>query len=315
MDKTLKSRTFFYGTGAVIIAIYAYLTLHAPVSRTTPSQFQLGSGLRLILQSSYVILIAFTWFFGTVAVRSGFIFAKKIQEKDFKKLLFNLSMGLGTLVLGFITATFVGQIRTYNPYDPNIVRTVSIIVNYIYVAAQFFGFWFLYRAVEKKMNVHYKNMIVSVIITLIIGIIWVGLIFTNPTRQISSVANINPTFYISDFLILYTIILPTLCGWFFGITASFDLADISIQSSNLKLQRSFSQLVSGVWLLVLSFIVLFGILSVGAQRLLAVGLSGVLIIIYAFVFIILSAFGYTALSLKKLEKQKGGELNTYESNK
>ncbi len=318
MNKIIQNKIFFYSMIAILIALYAYLTLCAPISRTTPPQFQLTTIYSIILKISFTALVGLTWFFGALAIRRGFVFAGKIKEEGFRKFLFDLSLGLSILVFGYMLATFVGQIRSYNPDNLMVIRMVTIAVNYIYVLTQFFGFYFLYKGVsfyktQQKIDAHSKNIVVGIVITLIIGSLWVWLIFTNTTRQVSTVMNINPSFFINDFLIVFTIIIPTLFGWFFGIMASLGLADLSIESPNIYFQKAFSKLVSGVWLLILSFVVLFGILSISVQRLLNLGLAGVLVIVYVFILIILWAYGYTALSLKNLEKSKEKELNSYDS--
>ncbi len=315
MPKLIQNKYIFPSIVFILTIAYAYLTLNSPVSKITPPVFQISPIYTIILRLSFVILLGLAWFFGSIAARRGIMFARETKEQDLQKFLFNLSVGFTILLLGYVIATFVGQIRTYHPDDPIIARNVTIIVNYIYVCVQLFGFWFIYKGIEKKVSNHNKNIIVGSVITIIIGVLWIGLIFTNPTRQISQTSHILPSYYISDFLIIYTIILPIIIGWFFGIMASFDLADLSVESANLSIQKSFSKLVSGVWLLILSYIVLFGILSVGAQRLLAVGLTGILFIIYVFIFIILLSYIYVGKSLKNLQNYKEQNLHIYESNK
>src|SRR3989344_8109916 len=262
MNKKLLGKIIFCFIMGLVIAAYVYLTLNAPSPANTRPECPLTGIQKILMQFSFIGLMVVTWILGAVAVWQAWYFSQTTNKGEFDTIFKNLSFGVGILLSALIVATLIGQIRTYHPGNEDIRRVVTIAVNYVYVFAQFLGFWFFYKGFavkEKKPGVYNHNIIVGIILTLVIGSFWVALIFSNPTRQVSGGPGITPSFYISDLLIIATIILPTLLGWFFGITSSLRLADFSIEASDVNYQKAFSKLVSGVWLLILGFIILLGI--------------------------------------------------------
>jgi hypothetical protein len=223
----------------------------------------------------------------------------------FTRLFFRLlGWGVGILLCGSIAAILVGQIKNYYPSDELMKRAVTIVTNYIYVVSSLIGFGVIHRASlanhQRKTGRPNQNTFIVICLTAVIGLLWAALIFTNASRQISAVPGAAPSFYINDWLIVATIIIPTIVGWFFAVMSALILSDTGPTAVDERRRRQFSRLTIGIWLLLFGFIILNGILSIGAERFMSVGLSGVLIIIYVFVLAVLAAYWGISSSIKNL---------------
>src|SRR3989344_544695 len=105
----LKNKTIFYGILGLLIAAYAYLSFNAPVQPSARPEFALTGITKILVQLSFMGLVALTWIFGATAIWRGFLLAKRVENAEFGKILFNLSLGISILLLGFIAGIFMGQ--------------------------------------------------------------------------------------------------------------------------------------------------------------------------------------------------------------
>ncbi len=301
----------FYGTTGVLAVLYAVLLFFQP-DQPTSQIFVLSKTARAFLQITFAAPIILIWFLGTGAVLESSMHAEKTRVHVQKVLFHALAWGIGILLLGFIFGVFVGQIKSYYPSSAYFYRMATIIVNYTYVFPPLFGFLVIFRAagsVQKEYAFNdsqsdTENSIVASTMTTLIGVFWIALIFTNTGRQVSQTDNLPPSFYISDFTIFSTIVAPTLLAWFYGIAAAFHLADFSMERGDGQRTRALSQMVSGIWLLIFSYILLFGLLSAGASRLVGLGLGGVVAALYIFIFALLVGHWRIAAAVKKISTEE-----------
>lgn len=305
-----KRAMLFYGIIGVFSAVYAVALFFQPTQTPASSSFVLSETARRLLQITFAVPVILIWFLGIESVLESSFYAKKARSETDKALFRTLAWGIGVLLGGFIFGTFVGQLKAYYPVNEFLRRMTTIIVNYTYVFPPLFGFWILSRAVNpahrSAMREREYNG-VAAFLTLLIGIFWVAVIFTNTGRQVSR-AGLPPSFYVNDFVIVATIILPTLLAWFYGIVAAFRLADFSAETTERGRERTLSRLVFGIQLLIFSYILLFGLLSLGSVRILGLGLGGVIMALYLFITALFVAHWRISASIKNLSKEyEGGE--------
>ncbi len=303
LEQEYKKRAMlFYGITGVLSAVYAVSLFFQP-DQSVSAAFTLGENARKILRITFTVPIMLIWFLGTESILSSSFSAKKARSGAEKSLFRALSWGIGILLGGFVFGTFVGQLKSYFPDNESVRRMTTIIVNYTYVFPPLFGFWILSRAVNPAQRTatrerEYNGM--AVFLAFLVGTFWAALIFTNTGRQVSRGVGLPPSFYISDILIVATIILPTLLSWFYGIAAALRLSDFSAEITERGRERVLSRLVFGIQLLIFSYILLFGLLSLGSTRLIGLGLVGVIIALYLFIAALLAAHWLISASIKNL---------------
>jgi hypothetical protein len=281
--------------------VYIVLFFNTP-EQPPVSGFEIGEQTRNILKMSIIGIFLLTWFLGMLASIRSFDYAQKTHNEKFKILFHALGIGILVLVVGSAITSFVDQIRNYNPENEEIHRNITIVLNYLYVLIPLISFSHLYCAISHKyLKVklsHNKNFVVGVAITVAIGSLWTALIFTNPARQGTGLN--SPGFYINDTLIIFTIIIPTIFSWFFGVMSTLRMSDIATEIQETLKKRAFSKIIVGVWLLIFDNILLSGLLSVGVDRLMIIGTSGIIVIIYLFVFINLIAYHRLSSGVKEM---------------
>ncbi|MBI3633073.1 MAG: hypothetical protein HY226_02160 [Candidatus Vogelbacteria bacterium] len=293
-----------YAITAILGVLYAYLTLMAPEPSKVIPGFEMTYIARKVLQTTLIVPIILTWFFAIRTVLYTQFYYYHVSKEPQRTFFRLLGFGIGALIGGFIVATLVGQIRNYNIDNDLVKGAVTIAVNYVYVLSGLVGFGLIYRATRneasKKMDSPNQNMAVGICLALIIGVIWALLIFTNTSRQVSDIPGSTASFYISDFLIITTVIIPTVVGWFLAVMSALNLSEKGPAVVDQKIRRQFSRLTIGLWFLLFSLIVLNGILAIGTDRLVRVGLLVVLIIIYFFILLVLLAYWKISKSIEGL---------------
>lgn len=301
-QKIKKNGWLFTALVAISGAIYAYFSITAP---STASGEQLGlTGIKLfIVQITIIIPFIFTWIMGAIAVKKLKSYSETIGDESESKAFKLFSIGITYLVAGLVISQLIGLLKNFFQENISIIAFITILVNYINILFPLIGFILLWRGAKllSPMVKSWKDAhLVSIIIVIIIGIIFSLLIFTNQTRQVSLVASIQPTYFISDILIVISIILPTLTMWFFGFSASLILGE----ARNIQNKNGITKLIGGIWIVVFSSIIFKSIVSLGTLRFISFGLAKTLGIIYLFLIVIGIGYYFIAYGSKKLLNQE-----------
>lgn len=298
-----KDHAWFFYVGVVALsAIYVYLSISAPLS---PSAERLGitSWMLTIIYVTFLIPYVSVWF---LAVQS-IINLKRLQQLQnapLNKGYGLMSLGLTFLILGMISTAFISLAGNYNRENTSMVVTVNILNNYIQILFPLLGFFILFQAAKISANNTQKKFseddFVSLIVTLILAVLYTALVFTNPSRQVSLDPVLQPTYYISDPLIVATIIIPSAISWFYGIRASYVMG--VAETETRQPASTVALLGTSFWFIVVASILLQALDALGTERFLQVGRGLTLALIY--LFLVAICFGYWQLNraIKKLIK-------------
>jgi hypothetical protein len=114
--------------------------------------------------------------------------------------------------------------------------------------------------------------------------------FGNTSRQVAAEAGSFASYYISDPLIVLTIIIPLAVTWFVGLQAILQIERYVHSLSQAKWRRAIVNLFHGLLAVISSSIILQAITAFGSEQLQQVSL--VLIVVIIYLFIVLQAAGY-----------------------
>ena len=207
----------------LIWIIYVCLTILAPASDTI-HRYALNIVQLNLLRATIFVPYLFVWLAALFAIlnfKRYIVLVGDSPEKDgFKKF----TNGLWFLLTVVVLPAFISLVASYFPRSSAAARVSALSANYSTIILYLAGFWCLLeasgslnRAIGNIVRLKKTTQTIAVIFSVVLAAIFAWFIFHNPFRRISTDPFIHPTYYISDILIVLTIILPYFFVWLFGI--------------------------------------------------------------------------------------------------
>lgn len=299
----------FTNVGSVVVLLffilYLYITFTTPQTETGKAQFQLSDTKLFFIRLSIGIPYFFMWFATFYSARTLAIQAKKTTA--LQQLHTALSRGFLFLLIGTIATTILGAIRSkLLVSNPSILPGFTILINYLYVFIPATAFYQILIGLKKtdvseklKLSASEGHFLQALLITVVIGLVYVPLVFTNPNRQVAFNTESAASYYLSDPVMVVTLLLPTLLTWMLGIYVTLKLSKVFLKLG----YENITSFINGFYLVILSSMLLQAILSLGTERLYEFGLGAILLLVYLLIFsqtggYMLIARGVAALSNK-----------------
>ncbi len=260
----------------------------------------------IILTVTLMVPWVATWVFGVMGYLRLLRYGKVIQDNAEARPFKLLAWGVMVLVWSLILATLVSSLRSrFLDVHPLVVST-TIVLNYLYALAPLLGFYLIWKAIRLLGygKIALKRLkLPAILVGLGLAVVVAGhisLVFTNPDRQIAP-SNIMPaTYYLPDWLIVLTVVLPVVLSWALGVLAVAGMYQYKREVPGFIYKRFMRILSHGIILIVLGSIFLQGIQSLGPQRLLSSGLQSILLLLYIFLFVQLAGYLLVNHSAKRL---------------
>ena len=230
-------------------------------------------------------------------------FALTVKSPSEKKAIIFIVFSIACLLAGLILSSLLSAFRNYS--RPSLSKFITILLNYTYIFPYLASFLFLFAAQLQfrkilKMRFIFLDYILSLLLGLFLGYIYLLLIFQNPNREVPVGILTPASFYIGDFWIISTILLPMVLGWTVALFSIFRFIRISRNASVFIYKSYFNKIVLSITLIVLSSIILHFLISLGTVRLLSFPLLSILAI--AYIFIIIQMLGFLFLGSVKKSK-------------
>lgn len=124
---------------------------------------------------------------------------------------------------------------------------------------------------------------------------------TNPARQFPPSSGIKAAYYLPDWLLVTTIIIPYLFVWFYGMRAAAHLAFYRKNVSGVVYKQALGYLAVGLGTVIVSSMALRFLVSL-TTLLNSLSLKILLILLYALIFVIASGYIFIAVGAKKLKR-------------
>src|SRR5258706_1749730 len=220
LSQITKRQWIYYGVTLISIFIYSLLSFFAP---TNPSSKTFGLTETQIFFLKFTIIIPYfiTWALAAYGLSTLEKYIALIKTKDdtIKPLLKSFRTGLIWIVLGTILTSLAGGLQPFFMTNKSLLPIISIGINYMYVFPSLIGFIVIFRGalqLQYSPEMHDRKRVsylFNTIIIFVISIIYIFLIYTNPTRQFSTNPSIPPTYYLPDIVIALTIVLPIIATW------------------------------------------------------------------------------------------------------
>lgn len=302
--KPTKFSLTYYGLLALSSVLYAGLTLLQPIRSNA---YNLSNMQIHLIQLSFVIPIILIWcltVFGGVRFKN---YAHSIASSEEGKGLGLVADSLLLLGFGGIMSSIYTLATNFVP-NRQLVEEFAIGRNYlnILIAVVSYGVMYagsrrLLRNVDTKASIYSAKVYLPGALLVMSVAVYSALMFLNPNRNSSPDPATITSFYLPDWLILTTIILPYTLIW---ITATVAIVNLRVVAHGVKgiiYQQALKRLVLGL-MLVVSFSLAMGLLSSLSGLFVGASLQFILIFIYLILIGYAAGFVVIASAARRLTR-------------
>lgn len=291
-----------YGGVFVLWIGYFLLGQYAPKQ---PSPYSFSPVATILLTLSIAVPFLVAWIAGCYAGTTLLLSVPTMQEKEDKIAFTRIAYGMFSLIGGLIIASLIGSAKPYVVGDATLTAVLTIITNYLYILGPLVGFACIFSGSGHLRRTEGDRLLSGWLPALGVGLalfsaVYLWLTFTNTTRQVGVSAQIQASYFLSDALIVATIILPFLVTQVLTFFSVARLVDYYRSSTGAIYKQAATYLIVGCLSVMGGADLLQALLSLGSTRLLGLGLGALLLIVYAFLAFKTFGFFYLALGARKL---------------
>ncbi len=207
-----------------------------------------------------------------------------------------VSRGLGLLIFDLICIPIISAARAFWGTHEAVAASLTILSNYFHILIPLLAFGFLFVGSRKLVrSSRYATALRSKMLpTFVASLLFIALftiaVFGNTSRQVAPGPGSFASYYISDLMIVLTIIIPLGITWVLGLQAALNTEQYVHALAQPKWRKAINHFFHGLLAIVGSSIILQAITAFGSEQLQQVGLALILAVIY--LFIIVQAVGY-----------------------
>lgn len=293
-----------YGLLALATAGYAAATVLTPLS---PRANTYGLTIEQIreLQLTLIIPVILVWFtalWGSLRFKR---YALSIYEGADGKALNGIANGLLVLVAQLALGSLL-QASIHFLQHWFTVETITIATNYLAVALSLISFSLIYRGAWRLAKlVEFKsfrrNQLLGLLILIVLGILYAWLLAHNPDRLRSLDPGKIVSYYLPDWLLLLTIVIPYIITWGLGLMASAAIRSYQKNAVGILYRKPLARLSAGLFIIILSLTLLQLITALGPS-LVDLGLQAILGLLYGLILVYAAGHILVALGARRLAK-------------
>ncbi len=292
-----------YYVGLMLLNIGLIFVL--PASKTTMQAYHLSNNQYHILLFLVLLPLMLIWsaaFYGFISLhRYAHLIADTPEGKGFN----NIASGMGWIAWGLPAPSILGTIlngiaNVYTGFHPAAI----IIANYAYVIAALGAFYYFsfgagLLARQAKVHIDMKSAKQLTLIFVAVGTVFCYLMFSK--LHDATLTNSYNAFYLPNWLVDLTLIMPYLYAWFIGFIAAAVLMLLAKRSSGILYKQALQLLASGLLIIILSLSAVQYFRAI-VPRSGHLSLGGALLFIYVVYGV--SVIGYTLVTLgsRKLKR-------------
>lgn len=287
--------------------IYIVINLLIPPAADTLTRFGLTPEKARMLKISVLlpyVVIWFVAFFGYVQLRD---YSNLIKESKDGRSLSVIADGLMILAIAMPMTALASTVTNYlGETDPGSLPAGTIINHYFELLLSGLAVSYIYKGSQDLAGTiaAKKNDIFEYIFRIgfiALAVLYSYLTLSNPSRQFPTAEAHRAAYYLPDFLLVTTIILPFLIIWYLGFRSA---EYIQLYRSNVKghlYRNSLGYLATGILFVILSRIALRFFNSLNGV-LVSSSLRFVLVVVYILLVLIAIGFVVIAIGARRLKK-------------
>lgn len=304
MNRFFASTKWFLG----ITAFYIVLMFVLPANHITKANYNLSDTQYHVLLFLVQVPIIAVWIGALYGYTSLRRYTERVRDTPEGKDFATMTKGMGWIAWGLpVPSTMSILLNSIANSHPGFQGAALIITNYAYVIVSFMAFHYFSRGTGSLAERSQVRLTMSTAkrllpIFVVIGLVFCYLMFSK--FQNLDLGNSFNAFYLPNWLIALTIMLPYLYAWSIGLLAAYVLILIARQASGVLYKRAVQLLALGLAATIIGLFALQYFRAI-VPRSGHLTVGGALLCIYAIYAI--STTGYLLLAagarrLKKIEE-------------
>ncbi|HUC87073.1 MAG TPA: hypothetical protein VMR75_01970 [Candidatus Saccharimonadales bacterium] len=293
-----------YGLLAVASLLYIGGTLYAPIATATHT-YSLSPRAVHTLELTIVLPIIAVWFtalWGSLRFKR---YAISIYESADGKALNTLANGLLTLVSGLVATSLLQSLNAHL-IKLGYAKSWTIFSNYFGVVVALVAFAVILRGAYRLAHlVEFpsieRSRIIALALLAIMGVAYVWLLAMDPYRQTTPDPLQFTSYYLPDWLLLSTVVLPYLLVWYGGLMAVIYLRRYQNYSPGIIYHAALKRLSWGLMAVIVASVLIQLVVAIGPS-LHHAGLGNILLLLYGLIIIYAIGHVLVAIGARKLAK-------------
>jgi len=236
----------------VAILVYASLIFGTPTDPGVLERYNMSQLQTRLISLTVVLPFALIWFLALYGYSAFRDYAKSIEKGKDGKAFADIATGLSVLAVGLPLSTIASSLgRLLARNSENLLPATTVFNHYVNIAITLFAFWFIHKGavqLQKLTKEEPKGREWSLLLGgfIALALTYVYLVLTNPARNNTAAFDGQSIFYLPDWLIVLTIILPYLYVWYMGLVSGFYLSFYQKKVGGVIYRTSFRYLALGL---------------------------------------------------------------------
>ncbi len=291
----------------VLSLIYTWQLFGIPPDQASLAKYQLSYAAAQILRLSIAVPVIASWFmalYGSLKIERYAQLMRKTSEALVWRriaqgfLWLALSLPLSAVTANWLSSLAV-QAPELKPVTVILQNYTSLVLTLIAIGLIHLGLQRLFKSTVVQRRLWHATPL-YMLAFFVISAIFIALTLSNPNRQFAN-SNGQVAYYLSDFWLVLTIVIPYVYIWYAGIRSIEYLHAYRTFVKGAIYKNSVKYLISGMSLVLASLLSLRLLISMSTM-LNSATLKIILLLIYCLVFIIGIGHFLLAVGAQKLAK-------------
>lgn len=293
---------------ALLAVLYILVNFATPPNETVLARYKMNATEYQLMRASLAIPLFIVWFAAFYGFSKLIRYAKLIKQSPDGEGFAWIAAGLTVLGVGLPINSIISTTLSRAVAADIIEQPVStIITTHLTVGYQLASFlliavgsWKLLQ-VLKKVDFPKPALILGGGILTVISAFYIVAVLNNPSRQVPVEPAQTATYYINDFLIITTIIVPYILSWMCGLFAFIAIRTYQRHVGGMLYKKALKKFNTGL-LIIIAMSIILQFFTAAITSTFAWQLGPLVILTQFLVFAIGAGFIFVALGAKGLTK-------------
>jgi hypothetical protein len=297
----------------LLVVVYLAITFLQPQDPEALARFGITAMQSRLLGLAIAIPLVGIWWLAYYGFSRFRTYANTIKDSDDGRAMLTLANGLGILAFSMpLQSVIGGALNWITRTHPDLVPASVILTNYINVGLSVAAFWVLWRGASAlgavtRIEPSWELRAGIALKIVAAGSAYAYLVLTNSIRQVPPESG-RALYYVSDPLLILTIILPTIFTWYAGCRAAAWVWVYRKRVQGVVYRAAFGYLAVGIMAVVIASVAIQLMSAAWDDSLTSLALGPIIALVYGLLLMISVGFLLIAIGASKLGaiEQKAG---------